>query len=292
MRMPTVIDAEVHVLPPDWCVSGYEPPATETVLRNKIYEHPERERALAGAHEDGLLAEMTAARVDGALLIGLPWRDPSRNRANNAYVARLCRRYPDRFLGLGLTSSPASADVVDEVRSIDEEYGLRGVKVIPSWQEYQLDDAGFEPALTEMEKRGLILFPHVDHLYLPDEGFDAPHRLLTVAARHPGLKIIAPHLGGLLCLYAHHAPVAALISNMLFVASVPLTLPMVRYALDAVGASRVAFGTDFPFNPSHDQRAVRAGVEALGLSEHDRQTVMGRAIRDFLNWPGDGPAGS
>ena len=285
---PRVIDAEVHVLPPEWCAPGYSPPATEDVLRSKIYDHPDREAALVGAHEDGLLAEMAASGVDGALLLGLPWRDPERNRVNNAYVSRLCRNHPGRFRGLGVTSAPNRVDLRDEVRRIDEELGLRGVKVIPSWQGYRLDDAEFEPALSEMEKRGLVLFPHLDHLDLPDEGFDPPFRLLNVAKRHPELKIIAPHLGGLLCLYHLHRPVHALLSNVLFVSSVPLTLPFIRYAIDAAGADSVAFGTDFPFGPSHDQRTMRAGVEKLGLAEGDLQLLMGGSIRRFLGWPGDG----
>ncbi len=277
------------MLPPEWCAPGYSPPASEDVLRAKIYDHPDRDAALAGAHEDGLLAEMAAATVDGALLLGLPWRDPERNRLNNAYVSRLCRNHPGRFQGLGVTSAPNRADLRDEVRRIDDELGLRGVKVIPSWQGYRLDDAEFEPALVEMEKRGLVLFPHIDHLYLPDEGFDPPFRLLNVAQRHPALRIIAPHLGGLMCLYHHHHPVHALLRNVLFVASVPLTLPFIRYAVDAAGAAAVAFGTDFPFNPSHDQRTVRAGVEQLGLSEGDLRFVMGGSIRQFLNWPSQDP---
>jgi predicted TIM-barrel fold metal-dependent hydrolase len=59
-------------------------------------------------------------------------------------------------------------------------------------------------------------------------------------------------------------------------------MPMIRYAVDAVGSDRVAFGTDFPFNPSHEQLRMREQVESLGLGQEELDRVAGGNVTAFL----------
>lgn len=280
---PLWIDCEVHVLPPEWRVAGWRPPASEDVLLRVLYDHPERDLALAGAGAEGLLAEMAAAGVDKAVIMGLPWRDADLNRQNDDYVRRLMTDHPGRFFGMGLLPAPGSADLVDAVSRMRDE-GFRGVKVIPAWQGWRLDDPVLFPAYEAMARHGMVLTPHTDHFYMSPEVSDAPHRLLAVARRFPELKILAPHLGGLIALYGLYPPLRSALDNILFVSSVPSTMRMTLYAADAMGADRIAFGTDFPFNPSHDQRTVRASFEKLGFSEADTRAIAGENAERFLAW--------
>jgi predicted TIM-barrel fold metal-dependent hydrolase len=287
--MTVWVDSEVHLLPPEWCRPDHQPRGGEDVLQRVVYDHPEREAALSQATAEGLMAEMERAGIDRAVIMGLPWRDPGLCWQNNAYIAQVVREHPGRFTGLGVLPPPGSTDLRDAVRRVAEEYGLEGVKVIPSWQGYRLDDGAFAPALGELVVREMVLVPHTDHLFVPPGEADTAYALYAVGRRYPELKVMAPHLGGLLCLYALHPPVKPALGNMLFVTSVPTTMQMVTFAVKAVGARRVAFGTDFPFNPSHDQRSLRRALEALPLDEDDRRLVAGENTLRFFGEAGHQP---
>ena len=226
-------------------------------MRRVVYEHPEREAALSRATVDELLVEMETAGIDRAVIMGLPWYDPELCRRNNAYISETVERYPGRFTGLGVLPPPGCGKLDDAVRRLAEDHGLVGAKVIPSWHGYRLNDPVFEPALRALSELDLVLMPHTDHAYLSPDRSDTAYGLFDVAKRYPNLRILAPHLGGLLCLYNLYPPVAEVLRNILFITTVPLTMRMVEFAVGAAGAERLAFGTDFPFNPSHDQRSAR-----------------------------------
>jgi predicted TIM-barrel fold metal-dependent hydrolase len=204
------------------------------------------------------------------------------NWRNNEYVARCAADHPGRFYPFGLLPHPGSDDPVAAVRRLKREFGCRGVKVIPSWQGWRLDDSSLDPVWRAMVEEDLILMTHTDHPFLPPEGHDPPHALLAVIRRHPELRVLAPHLGGMLAIYALHPPLRPLLANTLFVCSVPATMRMTLYAIDAAGPDNVAFGTDFPFNPSHDQRTVRRAFEALPMDEEIRAAVAGGNAARFL----------
>jgi predicted TIM-barrel fold metal-dependent hydrolase len=281
MSVPKIIDAKVQLLPPEWCFPGTEPPESESAILDIVYSHPGRDKALSQASVDGLLDEMERAGIDGALITGLPWVDPQRNDANNYYVRELCVEHPDQFKALGVMSDPRSVNAVDEVVRIDEVHRLMGCRVVPSWQGWKLDDPEFKTALSEMEKRGLLLLPHTDHPYKPDSEYDPSSALLKVAARHPDLKIIVPNLRGL---KTGNVPDEKLLKNILYVGSVPTSLSMIELAVKSVGKEHVAFGTGFPFNASHDQRtAVQAFIE-LQLDADEREWLLGRSLREFVGW--------
>ncbi len=204
---PTVwLDAEIHLLPPEWCAGGFVPDASETVLRRVLYDHPDRDVALAQASETGLLREMARSGVQGGVIMGLPWLDPALCRRNNEYIAQVVRGHPACFVGLGVLPPPHACDLREEIARV-QDLGLRGVKAIPAWQGYRLNDAAFTHALEELASRGMVLMPHTDHLFLDPDQADTAFSLYEVGQRYPELKILCPHLGGLLCLYHLHPPV-------------------------------------------------------------------------------------
>lgn len=275
------VDCEVHVLPPEWCRQGFRPPRGETVIARKLYDHPERDGALRGAQEDGLLAEMERAGIERAIIMGLPWLSAEMTWRNNDYVAELVRRHPHRFWGAGLLPSPDVENASDAVKRI-ADMGLRGVKVIPSWQGWHLDDRRVAPAIEIIEEQKMFLEPHTDYAFTPPNNGDSPSALFSILQRHPELRVVAPHLGGMLCLHALHAPFRQFFRNVLFVGSVPTTMRFIEFAVASVGPDSVAFGTDFPFNPTHDQLSVRLNFEQLALSEEDKRQIAGENALCFL----------
>jgi predicted TIM-barrel fold metal-dependent hydrolase len=280
------IDCEVHVLPPEWCAADFRPPKGEDVLMRVLYDHPERDLALDRADGAGLAREMARAGVDRAVITGLPWKSDEMNRVNTAYVARLARENPGRFYPVGLLPDPfGGADPIAAVEDMAETLGCLGVKVIPSWQGWRLDDPRLAPVWDRMIELGLFLMPHTDQPYREIAISDPPQALFTVASRHRDLRILAPHLGGGLAQACLHPPVKAVLGNILFVGSVPTSMPAVRHALEAVGPDRVCFGTDFPFNPSHDQRTVKGALLDLNLPEAWARAVAGESAAAWLGPP-------
>lgn len=276
------VDAEVHLFPPEWCLSSYLPPSSEKQILNSIYQHPEGRLALSLATAEPLLAEMKSAEIAKSVIMGLPWADAGRCWRNNEYVKELVEQYPDVFIGFGILPSPVSGDPRQAVRRIHEEFGFRGIKVIPSWHGYRLNDPELIPALIEMTERGMVLMPHTDHVFVSPSRADTAYALYEVARRHPRLKILAPHLAGLLCLYDLHEPVGKSLQNMMFVTSVPTSMRMVSMAVDVVGPHRVAFGTDYPFNSTHDQQTVRKSLVELGFSEETEKLIGNENVLRFL----------
>lgn len=278
------IDSEVHLFPPEWCKKDYFPPAKEVVINRMVYNHPERNIALSQGSVDGLLSEMEKSHIDHAVVMGLPWRTSEMCWYNNNYIFAIINEFPKHLKGIGVLPPPDKENIKDAVKKIFENYGFKGIKVIPSWQNYRLNDPIFEPAIEEMILNNLVLIPHTDHLFMPIDQADTAYSLFAVGQRYPELKILAPHLGGLLCLYAIHKPVKQALKNMMFITSVPATMKMVKFAIDAVGAERLVFGTDFPFNPSHDQRTVCNEFENLNLSERIKKLIVGANLLSFFNW--------
>jgi hypothetical protein len=276
------VDAEVHLFPPEWCRPGYFPEGDETVMRAKIYDHPERAAALSQAHEEGLLAEMERAGIDRAVIMGLPWKSAARCWENNAYIADVVQRHPGKFAGMAVIPSPRSSNAEESVKRALGDYGLSGVKVVPSWQRYRLDDADFEPALQRLLDADAILMPHTDHGIVDPAQGDPVYGLYAVASRHPDLRILAPHLGGMLCLYELYGPAAPALQRVMYITTVPLSMPMVELACRVVGPQRLAFGTDFPFNPAHDQCSLKNAFADLALSEDAQASIAGRNVWRFL----------
>jgi uncharacterized protein len=276
------VDCETHVLLPEWCRASFRPPSDEHVITRLIYDHPDREVALSQAAEEGLLREMDRAGIDRAIIMGLPWRSAELCWRNNEYVAGLVRRYPHRFWGAGLLPPLDSESPSEAVMRI-ADMGLRGVKVIPSWQGWRLDDPRFTPALETIEAQRMFLEPHTDYSFMPQEEGDPPSALFSVLRRHPELRVVAPHLAGMLCLHALHPGFRDVFRNVLLVGSVPTTMRFIEFAAAAAGSDSIAFGSDFPFNPSHDQLSVRDDFERLDLTLGARASIAGQNALRFLN---------
>jgi predicted TIM-barrel fold metal-dependent hydrolase len=252
-------------------------------MRKLIYCHPDREQALAGAHIKGLLTQMDRSGIDKALIMGLPWETMEFCRANNRAVAEVIAAFPDRFRGLGVIPHPAAVSR-DDIRAMKRGAGLSGIKVIPEWGGFSLLDLEMEALYETLIEERMVFMSHIDHgFYDPQKGTSA-YELFELASRYPELRILAPHLGGLLCLYGLYAPVAQRIKNIRFITSVGASMKMVQYAIDAMGEDFIVFGTDFPFNLSHDEKSLHDKLQRLIRDTQVLRKVAGVNLRAFLEW--------
>jgi len=136
-------------------------------------------------------------------------------RICNGYLAELCTRYPDRFVGLAtLPLQDVPAAMAEYDRAI-HNLGLRGIFLFSHIAGKPLDAAEFEPlyARAERDHVPLVLHPTVptwadvikDYSMIPMIGLmvDTSFAMLRLILsgtlhRHPDLLMVHPHCGGVL----------------------------------------------------------------------------------------------
>ncbi len=167
---------------------------------------------------------------------------PEQVRSINNFIAKSVEEYPDKLIGFGALH-PDYEDIRGEVSRM-ESLGLRGIKLHPDFQRFDLDDERAFPIYEAAEERGLPILFHIGDAR---QDFSAPERLLNVVKRFPGLKAIGAHLCGWSMwdrgaeLFAHSG-VYADCSSSLYAMSPEHAAELIR----KIGTDRVMWGTDYP----------------------------------------------
>jgi len=90
---------------------------------------------------------------------------------------------------------PADPEAVEHVRQI-QAAGLKGVKLHPYYQEFDLDEERLSPIYATLQDCGLVLLCHTGFdLAFPRIRKCDPVRIQKVRARFSKLKLVAAHLG-------------------------------------------------------------------------------------------------
>ena len=110
----------------------------------------------------------------------------------NNFVATEVSKHPE-FVGFG-SLHPDYEEISKEVDRM-ESLGLKGIKLHPDFQKFNIDDEAAYPIYEAAEGRLPILFHTGDDRY----DFSHPTRLLRILDRFPNLTVIAAHLGGYHC---------------------------------------------------------------------------------------------
>ncbi|WP_338668953.1 amidohydrolase family protein [Pseudodesulfovibrio methanolicus] len=263
-----MIDAHVYSVPLDLHA---ETPLVrdEGAVLAALHRHPEGPDALALSLPEAIAESMDRAGIDRSVLVSLPWTSLDLCRRNNDHVLAAAAG-SDRFLAVCSVQALDSGwrTEVDRAR----EAGAVGIKINTGWQGGALDSSTTHDLARYVAESGLFLMTHVDHAFRASD--TGPSGLYGLASACPGTRIVAAHLGGLLGLYTHHPPVAEALANVWFDTAVSSTLEMVRYYAQAGLGDRLLFGSDFPFNHSHSQAQVMAGLKALDLPQTALDGIM------------------
>jgi hypothetical protein len=225
---------------------------------------------------DELLRRMDASGVDRALT----WLQPPYRRQideANAYVHRAMKDHPDRVLGFGWADPNLGvASAKDAVRRCIEQYGFFGVKLNGAQNSFYIDDPEVSlPVIEAIAATGRLLAFHV--------GADAfeqthPFRVAKIARRFPDLRILVVHMGGVGHADLTNAAIefAGECPNLTMIGSAARSGAILK-AIRTLGADRVCFGSDTPFEPMHVEVA-RYNALVSELSDADGQKVMGGNI--------------
>ncbi len=210
---------------------------------------------------------------------------PHQVAAVNAFIAAQVRAHPGVLTGLG-TLHPDSGDMAGDIRHLTE-LGLAGVKLHPDMLGVPVDDPRFLRMFALCEGRLPVL------CHFGDSRFDCtnPNRTARVLAAFPALIMTGAHFGGW-SLWKDAVKTLAQYPNLLTDCSSALyamTPQEARETIEAYGANRVLFGTDYPMWRADGELAR---FDALELAPEAREAILwGNAARLYGVQEGGPPIG-
>jgi predicted TIM-barrel fold metal-dependent hydrolase len=273
-----IVDAQAHL----WKANTPDRPW----LPNRVAQLPEPFTI------EKLVPMMDEAGVDRVVIVPPSWEGD-----RNGYAIEAVRRYPQRFAIMGRIPL-TDPKVVAQFPDWKKQPGMKGIRVT------------FHPPQWSWLTDGTVdrFWPAAEKYEIPVMFYGAPMaHFARVAERHPGLPMIADHLGTagevaksgkLNEAVAETAALAKYPNVSVKLSSTPHysaesypfrdMTPHIRRLFDAFGPQRCYWGTDLTnsFDKCSYRQRVTQFTETLDfLSEADKRWVMGDAIRARLGWP-------
>jgi predicted TIM-barrel fold metal-dependent hydrolase len=202
----------------------------------------------------GLLRSMDAAGVDQSVICSIATKPEQFDPILKWSLAiRTDRLIPLASIYPG---DPLAVARVGEVKAA----GLKGIKIHPYYQGFDLADPVFDPFYGAVEAAGLVLVAHTgfDMAFPRDRRADAS-RSLALLARFPKLKFMATHFGAWSDWDDMEAKLIGKPVNLEISLTLEfLPLDQVRRMILAHPADRLFFGSDSPWgNPAEPLRVLR-----------------------------------
>jgi predicted TIM-barrel fold metal-dependent hydrolase len=223
----------------------------------------------------GLEASMQQAGIDISLALPLAWKAENVDGINR--WAALHNHHPIYLLG---TIHPDVSDPEEVIRKI-AEYGLKGIKLHPEFQQFTFDEPRVEKIIRACIKYDIFILTHAGcDIKFPPPPKSNPKQLAKLHQRFPALKLVIAHLGswGLwdevdkyligLPVYLDLAFVVGYIPDDKLVAMIK------RH-----GTKRIIFGTDSPWR---NQTEYVDFINNLPLAETDKENIFWRNAAELL----------
>jgi len=231
-----------------------------------------------------LIDEMDRAGVAQSVV----WLQPPYMREINsslAYIYESAKKYPGRLLPFVWANPHLGVEEsVETIKKCMLEYGFYGVKLNGAQDSYYIDDENFSMPLVDEIARlgGMICF----HVGVDAYEFTHPYRVAKIARRYPETNILLAHMGGVgkPDMSAACVEIAMECPNIYLIGS-QISFVAVLKAIKTLGAGRVCFGSDMPYE---SMRATAAAYLALlkgELNDADAALVMGGNIRRLFSRP-------
>ena len=274
-----IIDSQVHIWAPETVNKPY---ATENAST------PHRPVPLG---HDELLREMNGAGVERCVLVPPTWEADRNDTSLEA-----ARLHPDRFRVMGKLAIHRPESRARMATWMTQTYmlGIRLVFNQGNTRQWLVDGTAdwFWDAAERHDVPVMAFAPN-----------DVP-KLLEVAERHPGLRMIVDHMGLSSALrgkslepavtevikFARLKNVAVKVSALPCYVDEPYPFPtlhpQVRRVVDAFGPQRCFWGTDLSHLPCPYKQVVTLFTEEMKfLTATELDWIMGRGIAEWLNWP-------
>ena len=234
--------------------------------------------------------------------------------ATNDEIAGMIRAWPERFAGLGTLPMQDVRAAMSEMERCMSQLGLKGVEINDHVNGRTLDEPEFRPFWKAAQELGALVFfhqggdtvvtPRSARYHLPNSIGNLADRAVTFATlvsggvmdEFPDLKICLGHGGGYTCfgigrmdhgwqvrsearVHITQPPSAYL--GRFYYDCIVYTEPALRFLIDSVGADRVVFGTDWPYDMALDW-PVAWVLGMKGLSQEEKEAILWKNLERLL----------
>jgi uncharacterized protein len=333
------LDAFCHVLPKpyfDRLQQSSSERAANLVKRTasirSLWDLDERLRVIDPFDDYAQIVSLAAPQLEA---LGEPAETVDLARLANDEMAELVRSRPDKFPGFvaGLPMNDVDAALAEIDRAV-HQLGALGIQIYTHVNGLPLDDPRFEPVFARMAELDRAIWVHpARNSSWPDypteskskfelwwlfgwpydtSAFMARLVFSGVLTRHPGLKLITHHAGGMVPFFSGRVgpgmdsfgartpeEEAELVESGLegrpidafrrfYADTAVFGAPhALRCAYDFFGAGHMLFASDMPFDPVQGSfiRDTIADVEALEISGAERERIYEGNARELLRVP-------
>lgn len=225
-------------------------------------------------------------------------------RMVNDRFAEVCRKHPGRFYSFGALPLPHVDVSVQEMARCMDDLEMVGITMGCSVLGRDLADPLFDPIYAELNRRRAALFLHptgdlatglfreegrlniLIGFYIEDTIAAANLAEARIPSRYPDMKVIVPHLGGLVPLLVGRlgrvaSPVLDELRKMWF-DTLNDQDEAVACACSALGAERFVYGTDYPYASEKEYTERLSRLSRLGLPDAELASVQGGRIAALL----------
>ncbi|MFT5465467.1 MAG: putative TIM-barrel fold metal-dependent hydrolase [Verrucomicrobiales bacterium] len=206
---------------------------------------------------------------------------------DDRYVSEFVAQDPDRLRGF-LSVDPTQDGWERELEVGHEELGLVGVKLLPMYAGFKVDDERLEPLWRYCQKHGLPVLMHKGTTFVAQAPLECtlPRLIEPVALRYPDVKFVLAHLGHpyegeCVVTIRKHPNVFADISALYYR---PFQLYQSLMLVQEYGVwDKLLFGTDYPFttvngtvNGLRDLNSMLEGTALPRLNEEEIEAMIHR----------------
>lgn len=199
---------------------------------------------------------------------------PEQVQSINDFISSQVTLYPQRLTGF----ASLHPDMVGMDEEIDRiiALGLKGIKLHPDFQLFHADDDKAMKLYEKIEGRLPLLIHAGDHRY----DYSGPKRIANILTAFPKLDVIAAHFGG----WSQWEEAEKYLAGKRVWVDTSSTMyevepAQVRHMIQAFGADRVLFGTDFPMWKVNDELRY---MSQLKLEENTLQNILYYNAARFL----------
>ncbi len=269
-----VIDFHVHILASrdDWTDEAHR------LIRRynpAFYDNLEENMSL-----EGVLRDMDESGVNYAVV--LPEYAPlTHGTITNEFVAELCGR-SERLVPFCNINPHMVARPERELAHLADGFGIKGVKLIPTYNHFYPNEQRLYPLYGEAERRGLPVLVHTGSSVFRGAKlkFGDPLLLDEVAVDFPDLKLVMAH-GGRGFWYDRAAFLCRLHENVYIdLAGLPPANYLKYYPELEKIAGKLVFGSDWPTAPSRKKNIET--VRALPIREDAKRMILGATAAKLL----------
>jgi aminocarboxymuconate-semialdehyde decarboxylase len=236
-------------------------------------------------------------------------------RATNDEISSKTEAWPTRFAGLGTLPMQDVRGAITELERCMTQLGLKGAEINDHVNGRTLDEAEFRPFWKAADQLGALIFfhqggetlvsPRTKRYHLPNTVGNLVDRAVTFATLVsggvmddcPNLKIVLGHGGGYTCYgigrmdrgwqvraeaRVNIAKPPSTYLRKFYYDCIVYTESALRFLIDTVGADRVVFGTDWPYDMALDW-PVSWILSMESLSQEEKDAILWKNLERLLS---------